>query len=436
MEIMKDFFTSIWFNIFALVLLFFLSAFFSGSETSLFSLSRARIRKLRDKSGAGGKLAAKLLQNPGKLLITILLGNLIVNIAISSSLASSFTARLGAKGAAAAVLASTFLLLIFGEVTPKTLAMIKPEEFARVIAYPLAFFQTIITPFRIILSVIANFILKILGQKNHDTGALLTREEFRATLHKGKVEGEIPNDEAEIIHAITSFKSTVAKEIMAPRNEMTCVNESFTLRAAIKIAKDSCHTQLPVFKNNIDNINYILNVEHLISWRKSISFDKKIGEFIYLIDNNNNKLKPFISSALFVPELCGIENLLNNLKENNQTIAILLDEYGGTAGMVSQYDIIDALLGGFSGASSANAGIHILPSGEIIASGKVRITKLNWECGLNLPEELDDTLAGFILRKLGSIPKPGSFFSDESCEFYILKMNGNKIETVKIKCNN
>ena len=312
---MKTFFLSVWFNIFILIFLFVLSAFFSGSETSLFSLSRARIRRLRDYGGPGGKLAARLLQTPGKLLITILVGNLIVNIAVSSMLATSFTQWLGAKGAAAAVLASTFLLLIFGEVTPKTLAMIHPEEFARIISYPIRFLMIILTPVRNILRIIANFILFLFKQKGPEADALLTREEFRATLHKGRLEGGIENDEAEIIHAITSFQTTVAKEVMIPRREMVCVDEEISLREAVRIARKSRHSRIPVFRDNIDHICYILNVEHLVPFRKTISFDKKISEIES--DNKilNDKVKKILLQALLVPELCRLDLLLAELKE-------------------------------------------------------------------------------------------------------------------------
>ena len=430
---MKIFFLSVWFNISLLVFLFILSAFFSGSETSLFSLSRARIRRMRDHGGLGGRFAARLLQAPVKLLITILVGNMLVNIAISSILATSFTGWLGTNGAAAAIIVSTFLLLIFGEVTPKTLAMIHPDKFSEVISYPIGFFTIIFTPFRYVLRIISNFILRLLKQKNADSDALLTREEFSATLHKSKSEGGIENDEAEIIHAITSYRTTIAKEVMVPRREMVCINENSSLRDAIRIARKHRHSHLPVFHNNVDHIITVLNIERLIPWRKSIFLEKSISEFNNTFKSTNNKLKYFLSQALLVPELCRTDQLLSTLKDKEQEIAILLDEYGGTAGMVSKYDIIDTLLGGISGGASSHQDIHILQDGDIIAAGKVRISKLNWECGLNLPEELDDTLGGYIMRSLGSIPKSGNFFTDNNYEFFVLKMDGNRVDTVRIK---
>jgi putative hemolysin len=128
-----------------------------------------------------------------------------------------------------------------------------------------------------------------------------------------------------------------------------------------------------------------------------------------------------------------LDLLLNDLKEKGHEIAVLLDEYGGTSGMVSQYDIIDSLLGGIAGGVSAHSGIHVLSDGNIIASGGVGISRLNWECGLDLPEELDDTLAGYVMRSLGMIPKPGVSFIENNYEFYVLKMDGNKVDTVRIK---
>ncbi len=427
---MQAILSSFWFNAVVLTTLLFLSAFFSGSETALFSLSRARIRQLREKGGRAGRRTAELLRFPKKLLTTILVGNLIVNIALSSILAILFRKQFGGRGAAIAIPTTAFLLLIFGEVTPKTFAILRPILLAKMAAPILSILTKLLTPIRFVLRLITNLILVIFRQGNLEKETILTREEFQATLRAGKIEGGVEQDEAGIIHSITSFKTMFAKEIMVPRFEMKAVSDKLLLRESIKICRKYNCTQIPVFKDNIDNVWGILKLKSIPEHRQEIPYDKSLRE---IFENSKKpKKSEIISKAFLIPELCNVDSLLIKLKNQKEQIAILLDEYGGTSGMVTRDTILDALLGGLVNYSPEKTMIRMRPNGDVITSGRTRLSQLSWECGFHFSDE-EEIVSGYIMRKLGAVPNPGQTFNDGQYEFCVLQMKKNRIEVVRIK---
>ena len=425
---MQAILSSFWFNAVVLITLLFLSAFFSGSETALFSLSRARIRQLREKGGQAGKLAAQLLKFPKKLLTTILVGNLVVNILLSSILALLLTKKFGSQGAGIAIPITAFLLLIFGEVTPKTFALVNPIFLSKISAPILSFFSTILTPVRFILRFITNLVLKILRLRNLEKESILTREEFKATLRAGKIEGGVEQDEAGIIHSITSFKTMLAKEIMEPRPEMKAISDKLSLRESIKLCRKNNCTEIPVFRDNIDTVWGILKLKTIAEYREKIPYEKTLSEIFKTF-----KISKIISKAFLIPELCNVNSLLVKLKNQNEQIAILLDEYGGTAGMVTRDTILDALLGGFLDYSPEKTMIRMRENGDVITSGRTRLSQLSWECGFNFIDEDVEIVSGYVMKQLGAVPKPGQVFYDGQLEFCVLQMKKNKIEVVRIR---
>jgi len=415
-----------------LTTLLLLSAFFSGSETALFSLSRARVRQLSEKGGKSGKLTAGLLRFPKKLLTTILVGNLLVNISLSSMLAILFGEHFGARGTTIAIPVTAFLLLIIGEVTPKTFAIFRPVLLSKMAAPPLSFLTIMLTPIRYVLRFITNIILKVLRQGNLEKETILTREEFQATLRAGKIVGGVEQDEAGIIHSITTFRTMLAKEIMVPRPDMTAVSDKQTLREAIKICRKSKITQIPVFKNNIDNIWGILKLKSIPEYLGKISYERTLAE-IYELSKTDDLEKPkIITKAFLMPEICNVDSLLIRLKNQKEQIAILLDEYGGTSGMVTRDTILEGLLGGLVNYSPERTMIRMRANGDVITSGRTRLSQLNWECGFHFREE-DEIISGYIMKKLGAVPKPGQTFNDGQYEFCVLQMKKNRIDVVRIR---
>jgi len=429
---MQEILLSIWFNAVVLILLLILSAFFSGSETALFSLSRARVRQLREKGGKSGKLIAGVLRFPKKLLTTILVGNLLVNISLSSILAILFREHFGGRGTAVAIPVTAFLLLIIGEVTPKTFAIFRPVLLSKIAAPLLSFLTIVLTPFRFVLRLATNIILKLLRQGNLEKETLLTREEFQATLRAGKIKGGVEQDEAGIIHSITTFRTMLAKEIMVPRPDMTAASDKFTLRKAIEVCKKSKLTQIPVYKDNIDNIWGILKLKSIPENLDRISFDRTLTEIRELNETEKSERPEIITKAFLMPEMCNVDSLLVRLKSQKEQIAILLDEYGGTAGMVTRDTILEALMGGLVNYSPEKSLIRMRNNGDVITSGRTRLAQLNWECGFHFKEE-DEIVSSYIMEKLGAVPKPGQTFNDGNYEFCVLQMKKNRIEVVRIR---
>jgi len=402
------------------------SAFFSASETSLFSLSRARVRRFRDTGGLAGRYIAELLRLPRRLLITLLLGNLLVNTALSSILTDMFTKQLGPKAVGITVVVATALLLFFGEITPKTLAILRPVGLARMVALPMWCAVVLLTPIRVLIRLTTNFLLLLLRQGHVESEPILTREEFRATIRSGKAEGGLNADEAELIHAIAAFRTMVAREIMVPRPEMPCVPDRSTLAEAVQVARAGLLARLPVYHDSSDRITGVMVVAEVAAWLDLVTFE------MTLEDVKRKCGRAFIAEPFLAPELCHVDALLADMDKRNERLAILVDEHGGTAGMISRDNILDSLLGGMIGCSSRRATIRIQPDGSILASGGARIEQINWECSLNLPEDLDDTIAGYVMRRLGALPKPGQSVADDRYVFAILQMTGNRVDFIRI----
>ncbi|MCX7847746.1 MAG: hemolysin family protein [bacterium] len=426
--------SSVWPLVALIILLILCSAFFSGSETALFSLSRARVRRLRDTAGRTGRAIAELLRLPRRLLITILLGNLLVNTLVSSIIADLITRAFGAEAVGLAILVTTPLLLIFGEITPKTFAILRPVAFSRVAALPLQLAAIIFTPARVVLREITNVLLKFLRQGHVTSEAILTQEEFHAALRTGKVQGGLDADEAEIIHAITTFHDTVAREIMIPRPEMVCLDDQRTLAEAIKHARTTRHSRLPVYHGDVDHIWGVFNIYQVPRWLGRLTFAMKLAEIRDLQARIAQPHEPLlISDAFAVPELRPVDSLLAEMRARNEHLAILLDEYGGTAGMVGRDTLLDALLGGVLGCTPRRYFVRMRPNGEIIVSGTTRLAQLNWECGCQFPDELDDTVAGYVMRLAGAVPHTGQIIRDNMYEFTVLQMDGRRIDAVSIR---
>jgi CBS domain containing-hemolysin-like protein len=411
-----------------------LSAFFSGAETAMFSLSRARIRRLRDSGTTYGRLIAGLLRLPRRLLITILVGNLLVNTALTSVLTIMVTRTWGAGALPVSIAVSTALLLVFGEVTPKTFAIMRPLGFARVAALPLSAFAVLFTPVRVVLRMATNLLLDILRQGHVRSDALLTQEEYHATLRSVKVQGGLDPDEAEIIHAISSFRMTVAREIMVPRPEMVCVDDAMSLRDALTVARRQHHPRLPVFHDNIDHVWGVLYVTAVPAWRHIVAFDQPLTELAATLEAERTlAARPLLTDAFVVPESRRIDSLLSEMRARGHDLAVLLDEYGGTAGMVSRENILDTLLGGLIGTSQRRSFVEMQGDGSVVASGAVRLEQLGWECGLNFGEEPDDTLAGYVMRLLGALPVPGQSVHDALYTYTVLQMSDQRIDAIGIR---
>ncbi len=424
--------SSIVFHLIGLGFLLSLSAFFSGSEVALFSLSKSQIEKLKETKGRTNNLVAKLLDDPHKLLITILVGNTLVNTASASLVAFYAESLFGDKGIGLAIGLTTILLLIFGEIIPKTIAVGNCETLSKIVSYPLDSFSKIISPVRVIFEFITDRLIKFLSRNISAIDDRITPEELKTAVYIAEEEGSIKQQEKEIITTIFDLKNITAAEIMVQRTEIVCADDEVTLQELYKIARDSKHSRIPIYKDDIDNIYGIAYIRDFPLLREYELSRITIQEFLSTIGDKEILVrKPF-----FAPETRTAIGLLQDFREQRVQIAILLDEYGGTAGLVTMADLVDELVGEFTGYDGVAHKFRFIDESTIIVPGRTIIRNVNKKLDLSLPVEEDvDTIGGYVISLLGHIPEQGEIISDNDLEFEVVSMKDRHINEVIIRKN-
>jgi len=417
-----------------LVVLLALSAFFSSSETALFSLSLVQVRRLREAGGRSGRAVAELLAYPRRLLITILVGNMVVNAALASVVAAVATELVGDEGLAIAIALSTVLLLVFGEVTPKTFAVRHAEGLARVVALGLLWFARAILPVRFVLRHVTNGLLFLLRRGRLPAEPLLTRREIAAALEVGEAEGAIEEHEREILEHIMEFRQLDVRELMVPRTEMVCVDERATVGEALAVVRSSGHTRLPVHSGDVDAIWGVFDVRDLPGWRDRDILGRRIRDFV-----EDEALKrpgarrALVRPAFLVPETRHAGDLLRDMRESGSQMAILLDEYGGTSGLVTLRQLADELVGRALVKATRGAPFFRMVEGRLRLLGETRLRDVNRELALDLPTGRADTVGGYVLDLFGRLPRAGETTQDERFRFRVLRLSGRRVAAVDIE---
>jgi len=420
--------------------LLFLSAFFSGSETALFSLSKVQVERFRQGRTKRGNNVVRLLNNPRRLLITILVGNMFVNVAAASLVASFATALMGNTGVGVAVVFTTILLLIFGEVTPKTIAVHNAESISKLVAYPIQLFSELIFPLRIVLRAVINFFIRLLGIGSIPVEDRLTTEELKVMVNIAKEEGSIKEQEKQMLNTIFDLRSITAAEIMVPRTEMVCISGDSTLQQAFDLARTEGLSRIPVYKENLDHIYGMLLVRDFPLWRHYDILQMTIEQF----QQDRQKLWPggrktLIRQPFLVPETRTAMGLFQDLRDNGVHLAILLDEYGGTSGLATMEDLVEELVGEiieeYDGqGDDASEHLRRLDHFTTLVSGGTSIRNVNRKLGLNLPVEEDiDTIGGYVFHLFGRVPENGEIFSADGLEFKVEGLDRQRITHVVIK---
>lgn len=418
-----------------LVVLLALSAFFSSSETALFSLSLVQVERLRERGGRTGRAVAQLLSLPRRLLITILVGNMVVNIALSSALAAvAAGSRLGHKAVAIAIVVTTMLLLIFGEVTPKTLAVRHAEGLSRAVAVPLLWFCQVILPIRFVLRHITNALLLALRRGRIESDALLTRREIAAAVEVGEEAGAIDEHEHDMLGRIFAFRQMDARELMVPRTEMVSVSEQMTVGEALEVARQSGHSRFPVHSGDPDDVYGLLDVRDLIASRRRGILGKPVAEVAAEGEPDAQPSpRPLVRPAFLVPETRHVGDLLRDMRERGAHMAILVDEHGGTAGLVTLRQLVEELVGGVL--TRGREGEPLFRKGEacILVLGEARLRDVNHELRLALPIGRSDTMSGYVVELFGHIPGRGDEATDERFTYHVIRVAGRRVGAVEIR---
>lgn len=405
----------------ALILLLVVSAFFSGSETGLMAINRYRLRHLARSGHRAAIRVSKLLRRPDRLIGLILLGNNFVNI-LASSLATIIAIQLvGDAGIPIAALILTLVLLIFSEVTPKTLAALHPERFAFPASLVLTPLLKVLYPVVAGVNVVANLILKPLGVRSDDSGdqALSPAELRTVVLEAG---GMIPVRHRNMLLSILDLEAVTVEDIMVPRNEIEGLDLEDDWSEILGEIKRSQYTRLLVYRDTIEHVVGFLHMRSVLGpLSRQSEFDRE-------------QLERLIEPPYYVPEGTPLQTQLFNFQKEQKRIGLVVDEYGDLQGLVTLEDILEEIVGEFTTDPLALARKHIRArsDGGHLVDGSITVRSLNRSLGLSLPTDGPKTLNGLIMEYLETIPEPGTTLMLEDHPVEIVKISGNRVKTVLI----
>jgi len=412
-------------SFFQLVMFFILvllSAFFSGGEAAFFSLSKEMVERLRESRSKNAARIVQLLEKPRFLLISILVGNTIVNVA-AASVAALFTSDLSSRyhfseGVAifVEVIVVTTVLIIFAELTPKIFAVKNAYKFAATFSIPLRIITIILYPISAILNHFPKLISGFVATRVRKH--LLSKDELKTLLEVSEEKGALEEDEKEMIHSILEFSETTVREIMVPRIDVIRVEKNTSLEKLIETIKIEGHTRLPLYDQKIDNILGIIHAKDLLPF---------IGDNAKKYD-----LVTLARPAMFVPESKLIGELLKDFQIEKQHMAIVVDEYGGTAGLITLEDVIEEIVGEIQDEyDSESPLIKTINENTYLVDAKIDLDVLNDELGIHLPEDASyESLGGFILDLIGAVPHKKQEITYSGCRFIVEKIERNRIVQV------
>ncbi len=433
-------------SIFLLIVLVLLNAFFSGAEIALISLNDKLIKKQSDEGDKKAKQIYAFLSEPGKFLSTIQIG-----ITLAGFLASAFATESFADDLAAVVLKLnlpidesivrsismiiitiilSYFTLVFGELVPKRIAMQKADFFSKIAVGPLTAISKITSPFVKFLTASTNFFIKLLGgNPSAEDDQRVTEEEIRMMMEVGEEKGVIQDTEKEMIDNVFEFDDKRVSEIMTPRPDIVGVPADANLDFIIEIINEEKYTRIPVYKENIDNIVGILHVKDLIQFVQK--------------DKTEFSIEKIIRMAYFVPESKKTDELFTELKKHKIQMAVVIDEYGGTAGIVTMEDLVEEIVGNIFDEydiEENDVEYECLDNNTYIFDGSISLDKVEEVLGETLPADGFDTLSGFIMDLLGRVPKKDETptVETENIVFKVVKLEGKRIVKIKAakKLNN
>ena len=404
----------------AIIILLCLSAFFSSSETALTTVNQIRMRTLADN---GDKRAARVLHvtgNPGKMLSAILIGNNIVNLSASSISTSLAIHLFGNTGAGIATGILTFLILIFGEVTPKTMATIKADSMSLTVAAPIGFLMKILTPVIFIINKLSLGLMFLLHVNIKDAQKKMTEEELRTIVDVSQENGVIEHEERDMIHNLFDFGDAEAKEIMVPRIDMTFVQADATYQEVLDIFRQDMFTRLPVYEDSTDNVIGIINMK----------------DFLLQNDTPGFSVRNLLREPYFTYEHKNTADLFLEMRKSSISLAIELDEYGVTAGLITLEDLLEEIVGEIRDEYDADEEDDItrISDREFYVLGSANLDDVSEALSLHFTSDDYDTIGGYCLGLLDHLPEKNEIIlTDNNILIRIDRMEKNRIERIYIR---
>lgn len=403
-----------------LLILLVLSAFFSSSEIAMFALPPHKVDALVSDGLPGAETLKELKDDPHRLLVTILVGNNIVNIAMSS-VATGLLALYFRQSVAVfiATFGITALVLLFGESAPKSYAVENTESYALRIARPLRISEYLLLPLIVTFDYLTRQVNRITGGRAEIESTYVTREEIRDIIETGERAGVLEEDEREMLQRIFRFTNTIAKEVMTPRLDMEAVEKDASIEEAIQTCVQSGHTRLPVYQGSLDNILGIVHVNNLVR-------DYSYGE------SEDLELEDLIVETLHVPESKNIDELLAEMREKRLHLVIVIDEFGTTEGLLTMEDITEEIVGEILQAGEEEP-MEYIDDNEIIVKGELNIDEVNEALDIDIPEgEEFETIAGFIFNRAGRLVEEGEIIQYNGIDIHVETVENTRILKARV----
>ena len=408
-------------QIISLIALLALSAFFSSAETALTTVNKLRIRTLADAGDKRALILTTVIEEPGKMLSTILVGNNIVNLSASALTTTLTMDLLGSRAVGAATGILTLLILVLGEITPKTISTLHAERIALSYANAIHILMIVFTPvifFVNQLSLGLLFLLRIDPNKKRDA---ITEDELRTIVEVSHEEGVIESEEKKMINNVFDFGDAVAKDVMVPRIDMVLVDVNATYDELLEIFRKEKFTRIPVYEDTTDNVIGIINMKDLLLYDR-----EKEPEF---------SIRSFLRQPLYTYEYKKTAELMLEMRKTFNNIVIVLDEYGATAGLITLEDMLEEIVGEIRDEYDEDEEDEVreLVPDEYLVNGSAKLDDLNERLGLKLESEDYDSIGGLVIGLLDHLPEEGESVEYENLRFVVEHVEKNRIEKIRIQ---
>ena len=401
-----------------IIILLGLSAFFSSSETALTTVNKIRIRNLAESGNQSAVWVMKLGEDQGRMLSAILIGNNVVNLSASSMLTVLATEVFGSRAAGAATGILTLLILIFGEITPKTIATLEAEKNALRFGHIIYVLMVLMTPVIVAVNWMSFGVLKALNVDPSKRGDDMTEDELRTIVEVGHEKGVIESEEKEMINNVFDLGDSVATDIMVPRIDMTFININAGFDELLQVFREERYTRLPVYEETTDNVVGIINIK----------------DMLLIEDREHFSIADHLRQPLYTFESKKLSELMVEMRQTSNNIVIVLDEYGATAGLITLEDILEEIVGDIRDEYDEDEEDELiqLSDGQYLVEGAMKLDDLNHKLNLELTSEDYDSVGGWVIDRLEHLPAQGEEVEWEGVRLVVEQVEKNRIDKVHL----
>jgi putative hemolysin len=405
------------------VLLMLLSGFFSSSETSLFSLNNLQLEQMRRDDNPHVTLIERLLSEPRRLIVTILIGNEFVNVAASVISAAIVIQLWGAENKLFNLFIMVPILLLFGEITPKTLAIRNNVVFASVQSRPIDLFARMIAPLRWLVRIVAEWFTTMIVGQQLDRASILTRDMVKTLAQEAVGDGVLDQNEARYIEQIFDFGNRTVEDLMTPRSAVVFLDASLPFEEIVAEVKRTRHTKLPLYRENRDTVLGVLHARDLLA-----------ADYEALKERPESLLE-ILREPYFVPETKSATDLFHTFRKRRLSVALAVDEYGGVTGLISMEDLLECIFGDIPSPSDGvmEPEVEVADDGTTLIDGSLSVSQFNEQFGAILADAEFDTIAGHILHELGELPLEGAAVGMAGYAFTVEAVEANRIKTLRVQ---